>query len=361
MVTWTKIADNLVRHSGGTIYLRARVGGKPIRVSLGTSDLRLAKISRDARLDALRADVKTPDVASAKTIGDFISLAEQNTVLPHLKPTTARNYRFTFSTLRNSIDLMQQAQTYLPTTATTWWRQYCKTGCSQTVNLGLSLMKKVGNLMVERGLVTKNPFGHLKRIPLRKNEVTIPSARDMEAVITEIRKQSLPYSEEAANMVAFLAYSGLRIGEATELLWKDVDTNWLTVTGGERGTKNGKTRRLPINPRLKAVLQHMGWSSAGELPPVGLTSQSRVFGIKSPRGALRGACLRLKLKHIHPHMLRHHFASWAIESGVDTPTVSRWLGHSDGGVLAMKTYGHLRDDHSLRMSSLLATHAYEAI
>jgi len=35
-----------------------------------------------------------------------------------------------------------------------------------------------------------------------------------------------------------------------------------------------------------------------------------------------------------------------IEAGVDIPTVSRWLGHQDGGVLCMKTYGHLRDEHS---------------
>jgi hypothetical protein len=32
---------------------------------------------------------------------------------------------------------------------------------------------------------------------------------------------------------------------------------------------------------------------------------------------------------------------------VDIPTVSRWLGHKDGGALAMKVYGHLRNEHSL--------------
>jgi len=32
---------------------------------------------------------------------------------------------------------------------------------------------------------------------------------------------------------------------------------------------------------------------------------------------------------------------------VDIPTVSRWLGHKDGGALAMKTYGHLRHEHSI--------------
>jgi len=43
---------------------------------------------------------------------------------------------------------------------------------------------------------------------------------------------------------------------------------------------------------------------------------------------------------------RHLFATVCIESGVDIPTVAAWLGHNDGGALAMKTYGHLRADHS---------------
>jgi integrase len=50
------------------------------------------------------------------------------------------------------------------------------------------------------------------------------------------------------------------------------------------------------------------------------------------------------------HDLRHLFATRCIESGVDIPTVSRWLGHKDGGALAMKVYGHLRDQHSVAMA-----------
>jgi integrase len=52
--------------------------------------------------------------------------------------------------------------------------------------------------------------------------------------------------------------------------------------------------------------------------------------------------------------LRHLFATRCIESGVDIPTVSRWLGHKDGGALAMKTYGHLRDEHSQAMAAKVA-------
>jgi integrase len=58
----------------------------------------------------------------------------------------------------------------------------------------------------------------------------------------------------------------------------------------------------------------------------------------------------LGIKRITHHDLRHLFATRSIESGVDSPTVSRWLGHKDGGALAMKTYGHLRNEHSQLMA-----------
>jgi hypothetical protein len=58
--------------------------------------------------------------------------------------------------------------------------------------------------------------------------------------------------------------------------------------------------------------------------------------------ALDRACNKVGTGRITHHDLRHLFATRCIESGVDVPTVSRWLGHKDGGTLAMKTYGHLR-------------------
>jgi integrase len=58
----------------------------------------------------------------------------------------------------------------------------------------------------------------------------------------------------------------------------------------------------------------------------------------------------LNIHRITHHDLRHLFATRCIESGVDNPTVSRWIGHCDGGALAMKTYGHLRREHSAAMA-----------
>ena len=56
------------------------------------------------------------------------------------------------------------------------------------------------------------------------------------------------------------------------------------------------------------------------------------------------------MTRITHHDLRHLFATRCIEFGVDTPTVSHWLGHRDGGALATRTHGHLRDQHSTEMA-----------
>src|SRR5208283_4187884 len=75
-------------------------------------------------------------------------------------------------------------------------------------------------------------------------------------------------------------------------------------------------------------------------------ADSRILRVQECLGALKSACRRVGVKPLTHHDLRHLFATSCIESGVDVPTVSRWLGHSDGGALAMKTYGHLRQEHS---------------
>jgi integrase len=74
---------------------------------------------------------------------------------------------------------------------------------------------------------------------------------------------------------------------------------------------------------------------------------TKVFRVNECQKALDRACKKVGTGRITHHDLRHLFATRCIESGVDIPTVSRWLGHKDGGALAMKTYGHLRREHSI--------------
>lgn len=78
--------------------------------------------------------------------------------------------------------------------------------------------------------------------------------------------------------------------------------------------------------------------------------KGKVLEVKGCPGSLRKACEAVKIGHPRHHDLRHLFATRCIQSGVDIPTVSRWLGPKDGGALAMRTHGHLRNEHSQQMA-----------
>jgi hypothetical protein len=116
-------------------------------------------------------------------------------------------------------------------------------------------------------------------------------------------------------LVEFLSYSGCRKGEAARVNGRDCDfeKGEITVLGD---------------------------------PATGTT----LMRVHECQGAINSACKLLGIARFTHHDLRHLFATRCIESGVDIPTVSRWLGHKDGGALAMKTYGHLRDQHSANMA-----------
>ena len=92
--------------------------------------------------------------------------------------------------------------------------------------------------------------------------------------------------------------------------------------------------------------QDFGFSQAQK----NLTVQAFISKSRSatkPSSEPAGNC---EIPKMRIHDLRHLFATRCIESGVDIPTVSKWLGHKDGGALAMRTYGHLRNEHSQKMA-----------
>lgn len=130
--------------------------------------------------------------------------------------------------------------------------------------------------------------------------------------------------------------------------WEHVQGDWLLFPSGVSGTKGAAVRRLPLSAPLRVAIERMRPKDAKE--PL----KGPVFTMKRPHESLKNACARLKLDHLRIHDLRHFFATFALESGVDVGTVSRWLGHKDGGVLVLRTYGHLRDDHSLASAAKLA-------
>ena len=109
----------------------------------------------------------------------------------------------------------------------------------------------------------------------------------------------------------------------------------------ETGTKNWETRTIPVIGEASALFQRMRSERPDE------DAEAPVFLVNEAQKAIDRAAERAGARRITHHDLRHLFATTCIEAGIDIPTVSRWLGHKDGSALAMKTYGHLRDEHSV--------------
>ena len=69
----------------------------------------------------------------------------------------------------------------------------------------------------------------------------------------------------------------------------------------------------------------------------------RVFECQN---SMTHAAAKIGMKRITHHDLRHLFATICIESGVDIPTVSRWLGHKRWRRIVHESVRTLRQDHS---------------
>ncbi len=157
-----------------------------------------------------------------------------------------------------------------------------------------------------------------QRLPhvLRQNEV----AQLLDAIPAA---QPLELRDRALFEVAYA--SGLRAEELVALDRDaiDFDSETIRVEG-----KGGKTRLVPVGePALKAVERYL----ARGRPALADGGGSALFVSKSGRRlSTSDVRRRLKLRHrgVHPHALRHSFATHLLEGGADLRSIQELLGHA---------------------------------
>jgi integrase len=206
-------------------------------------------------------------------------------------------------------------------------------------NKCVDVLRSVLEIAREQGVVPRNVAAAMPKARMRQKRLDLPSSSQFEEIVHCIGTAGARWSRDCADMARFLAFSGARLREATALRWRDVDSarKRLTIAGTKTASSD---RRIPIFPPLAALIAEMR-ARRGEEPP-----DTPILRVSECLVSLESACAKVGVATLTHHDLRHLFATNCIESGVDVPTVSRWLGHSDGGTLAMKTYGHLRQEHS---------------
>lgn len=352
---WAKTSvANLVRYKPSGIYFaRIRVAGKLIRQSLKTNvfsvaKIRLADLTQEQRK---AAEIGTLSANGKMSFADARRIYEerlQNN--QRLKPSaklyrmrTIRDLGKTWSGL-NTTDIRKISERECLEWAAKYAEKYSPTVYNNTVGT----LRHILEIGIRAGARYGNPANSIPKLKVRQKVLKLPEQKQFLRMVTVIRSAGGRFSRGCADLIEFLAYSGCRKGEAARVYGRDCDfkKGEIAVQGDPvTGTKNWEIRRVPMIPDMRRLLERV----LSEREQVEWMNDP-IMEVRECQKAIDSACKKLDLARITHHDLRHLFATRCIESGVDIPTVSRWLGHKDGGALAMRTYGHLRDQHSTAMA-----------
>jgi len=348
--TWARTGHrNLLKHQqSGNYYARTFAGGKEIWKSLKTShrsvaEARLAEFVKDHRRRLGNSGENSAKMTFEQAAKIHLQNLDDN---PRLKPRTRDYWRQRLVALTKSWEGLNETEVRKITqnNCKQWAGKYATKASPTNYNNTIALLRQVLSCAVDAGVIYTNAAAALKRVTIRSKEIVLPSSDKFNALIVEMRNGHGRDSRNCADFAAGLAFTGCRLSEASALEWRDIDfaAGEIVVRGdAETGTKNWELRRVPLIPDARTLFERM----RSERPDESL--DAKVFRVRECQKALDRACKKVGADRITHHDLRHLFATRCIESGVDIPTVSRWLGHKDGGALAMKTYGHLRREHSI--------------
>ena len=214
---------------------------------------------------------------------------------------------------------------------------------SKSLQRELSAMRSFYVFLMQKGLVENNPAQYVKA---PKQARKLPKTLDVDQVsaLLDAGASSAIEVRDVAMFELFYS-SGLRLNELSSLNLEDLDLadKQLTVING----KGGKSRLLPIGNKAIEVLQQ--WLKVR--PSVEAADNAVFTSMKGKRIGNRNIQLRLRqwcLKKgipepVHPHMLRHSFATHMLESSQYLRGVQELLGHEN--ISTTQIYTHLDFQH----------------
>ena len=348
--TWEQTrVQNLLRHKSGRYYARLFLNGKEIWRALKTTHFSVA----EAKIGEMQKETRERrgrevDPGDAKMKFEQAAMLHMKRLEEKvtIKRRTKQYWRETLEALVKSWPELngKEIRRITPAVCRGWSVRYAKTASSNRYNNTVSLLRHVFEVAIESGIIYANPAKNLERVTVRGKKLDLPTLAKFTEFIAEMRRAHSRDSKNCADLTEGLAYTGMRISEAGEVVRSDMNftAGEIRVSGDpEEGTKNSETRYVPMIPQARALFSRMHAERKNEEPT------EKVFLVRECQKAITRAAKKVGMTRITHHDLRHFFATVCIESGVDIPTVSRWLGHTDGGALAMRTYGHLRREHSV--------------
>jgi integrase len=369
-----------------TFGLRFNAYGKRRYVRLGTAAEGWTPGSAHTELQNVLADVRrgiwqppapapAPEAKSDPTFHEFAS-AWVKASRSEWRPKTVLDYEWQlschllpfFRAHRLSQITIQEVDRYRQTQVSR------KEISLASINKTITRLGQILEVAVEYELIARNPAkGRRRRLKVsRPVPVWLDSAEQIEALLKAAstldrhgetkggrdQKGGLVYRRA---LLAAFVFGGLRIGELTDLRWRDVDAPGNRLIVREAKTDAG-VREVDLLPVLRDELtRHKAQSPYGSPNDYVFASAT---GTKLAQSNIRGRVLDRAIKRadkalaetneaplpegLTPHKLRHTFASILVAIGVDPGSVMDQLGHADAG-FTLRIYRHgMRRDQAAK-------------
>lgn len=215
----------------------------------------------------------------------------------------------------------------------------------KSIARALSAWRGFYDYLIQHQKFSQNPVMGL-RAP--KTTKTLPQALSVDQAVKFVDIQGDGLLEQRDHAIVELFYSsGLRLAELVNLDIDQLDfaDGTVIVTG-----KGNKTRIVPMGRHAMSAMQI--WLQRRALIPIAETNPNAVFITqRGNRITPRAVQYRLKVWAIkqgintdmHPHLLRHSFASHVLQSSQDLRAVQEMLGHAS--ISSTQVYTHLDFQH----------------
>lgn len=194
----------------------------------------------------------------------------------------------------------------------------------------LAAVRSFFQFLLERGVVTKNVAKLVRTPKAPKNVPAVMTAEQTNQLVDSIGRGELsrPFPERDLAIFEFLYGCGLRVSELTGLNLEDIDRpqRYLRVRG-----KGRKEREVPFGEKAAAALDrylavrkaaHAERALITNFKGMRLTSRSVGTIVKMYATALAGD------SSLHPHSLRHAYATHLLIDGADLRSIQELLGHA---------------------------------
>jgi len=337
---WVKIGSCLYRYRMANYYALVRFKGKQIRHCLETDDLELAR----RKLAKFKTDLeKTTPSESRRTIKQQAELFLSGLVG---EPTTIDNASRSVANLVSYFSEETLVRKVTPSTCRAWIASFELSADSK--NKRIQHGRDFFQSAVTDGVIPTNPMEGIKYFSRAEPTRLTPTEEQFRAIVADIRSQiwNGHGREDCADFVELAGTLGLGQAELSGIQRKHINFEDGEIVILRKKTQQGFT--IPIYPEARPIIER-------RLEDMVDGPEERLLPYDNCKKGLAAACRRLGFPNFEPRSLRRYFITKALRAGVDVPTIARWQGHRDGGVLIMSVYGDIvRMDHSQKMAKLLA-------